>query len=479
MAYAIRYLGTPRTRWRWVGRGEIALEGEQIILRGRRHRWFMPGRRQEVTLARADVYNVGCEGALVHCQVRLANAPEETLRFGAQNAAAAQALVAQMPTERTPAFSQEQSQREQFNQALSTLSPRAIVAPALVAINVVVFLGTLADGAGLFASDPSVLLRWGSNFGPATLEGQWWRLFTAMFLHFGLVHLLFNMLGLWSLGSLTERLFGWRSFLFIYLASGLCASLASLWWHPLLNCAGASGAIFGVLGALLAFMVNPRTRIAPHIAKAQRNSALIFIAYNLLNGATHVGIDNAAHIGGLLAGLVLGWALALPLEAEVRETHGRRLALTAMVAMVMLAGCGYGLQHVHARSAEEQPFVRQLSWFLREDLALLYQQVALARLSDEKTIDQRQLAERVRGALLPRWQDAGERMEATALPRESKLIPLREKVVAYIGGQCLGLELFAKGILNHNPEKLKWGNEALGKAPERRQEIATLSRDLY
>ena len=187
-----------------------------------------------------------------------------------------------------------------------------------------------------------MLLRWRSNFGPATLEGQWWRLFTATFLHFGLVHLLFNMLGLWSLGSLTERLFGWRSFLIIYLASGLCASLASLWWHPLLNSAGASGAIFGVLGALLAFMVNPRTRIAPHIAKAQRNSALIFIAYNLLNGATHVGIDNAAHVGGLLAGFMLGWALALPLDTEVRATHRRRLALTAVVALGLLTGFATG-----------------------------------------------------------------------------------------------------------------------------------------
>jgi rhomboid protease GluP len=302
MAFAIRYLSRPQTRWKWIGRGEIAFDHEQVSLRGRRHRPFMFGSRQEVTLARASFYNVASEAALVRCEVRVADAPDQSLRFRAQDAAAAQEIVASLPDERTAQFTQEQSERDTFHQALNTLSPRALATPVLVTLNVAVFLGTLASGAGLVQSDPTVLVRWGSNFGPYTLDGQWWRLFTAMFLHFGVAHLLFNMLGLWSLGSLTERLYGWRPFLFIYLASGLCGSLASLFWHPLLNSAGASGAIFGVLGALLAFMVNPRTRIAPHIANAQRNSALIFIAYNLLNGVTHAGIDNAAHVGGLAPG---------------------------------------------------------------------------------------------------------------------------------------------------------------------------------
>jgi rhomboid protease GluP len=101
-----------------------------------------------------------------------------------------------------------------------------------------------------------VQIAWGSNFGPYTTEGEWWRLFTSLFIHFGIAHLLLNMFALTAFGPLVERLFGSVNFLFVYLLAGIAGSLASIAWNPGINSAGASGAIFGILGALMAVQLR-------------------------------------------------------------------------------------------------------------------------------------------------------------------------------------------------------------------------------
>ena len=109
-----------------------------------------------------------------------------------------------------------------------TLTPVTI---ALVGANLCIFAAMLAYGAGLWHSPNDVQLAWGANFGPATKDGEWWRLGTAMFLHFGLVHLAMNMWALWDGGRLAERLYGRWRFLVIYVASGLAGNLLSLIVH--------------------------------------------------------------------------------------------------------------------------------------------------------------------------------------------------------------------------------------------------------
>ena len=99
----------------------------------------------------------------------------------------------------------------------------------------------------------ATVLEWGANFGPKTMDGQWWRLFTSMFLHFGIIHIGFNMWVLWNVGRLVERLVGNFGFALLYVVSGLLGSVASLAWNPTTISAGASGAVFGVVGALIGF----------------------------------------------------------------------------------------------------------------------------------------------------------------------------------------------------------------------------------
>jgi TPR repeat protein len=148
-------------------------------------------------------------------------------------------------------------------------------------------------------------------------------------------------------------MFGSRNFLLLYLFAGLFASLTSLWWHPNVNSAGASGAIFGLLGGLLAFALNPATGVPPTIAANQRRSAFVFIAYNLFNGFTHQGIDNAAHLGGLVSGFLMGWMLAMPLDPEAREREASRWALSAAFGMAVLMALGWPLASRPHMSAAE------------------------------------------------------------------------------------------------------------------------------
>src|SRR5207249_3684590 len=109
----------------------------------------------------------------------------------------------------------------------------------------------ILTGVSIFEPSIDDLLRWGADFGPSTTGGQWWRLLTSSFLHVGVVHLLANLVGLATFGPLVERLYGSAAFLALYIVGALTASLASVSWNPVILSAGASGAIFAVVGATL------------------------------------------------------------------------------------------------------------------------------------------------------------------------------------------------------------------------------------
>lgn len=473
MGYPIRFVSRPQNFWKWVGRGELSVESDQLSLRGSRHRWFLPGKRQELSVPLGNVLNVAHTGPLVRLEVRQAGALLP-LQFRARQPQAAAEIVGLLPRERTPEFARSQDERDTFHRTLAELAPRAVVTPALVAVNALVFAGTLAAGAGLFQTDGTVLLRWGSNYGPLTFDGEWWRLLTSMFLHFGLLHLALNMWALWSIGQLTERLLGAGPFLVLYLFAGLCGSLASSYTHPLLNSAGASGAIFGVLGALLALMLNPRTRIPASVSTAQRNSALVFIFYNLLNGATHAGIDNAAHLGGLFGGFAMSWLLARPIELETRGEAGPRIAAGILVGSLALVGLSWPLVYPGERVRAERLFTREVLRFLKDVPSLAQDQDALFKLRRGGQIDDVQLGRRIETSLLPRWQDDERRLEAAPLPADSKLAPLRSELLGYVSEERRGLQQIAAGIQDGDNDAADAGAKLLDHADARGGKLRTL-----
>ncbi|MBT3068287.1 rhomboid family intramembrane serine protease [Rhodoferax sp. U11-2br] len=202
--------------------------------------------------------------------------------------------------------------------ALMASRPRQVpVTTCLLLFNLGVFGLMLAFGGSVWQTSTTVPLAWGANFGPATQDGQWWRLVTAMCVHFGVLHLGLNMLALWDVGRLVERLFGRWRFLLLYLGGGVLGNLLSLVVQG--NQAvsgGASGAIFGLYGALLVFLVRERKQVERREFRWMFGAAVIFTVLTLGMGQVVHGIDNAAHLGGLAGGAIFGSLLARPLSAS-------------------------------------------------------------------------------------------------------------------------------------------------------------------
>ncbi|MEZ4437958.1 MAG: rhomboid family intramembrane serine protease [Polyangiaceae bacterium] len=230
-----------------------------------------------------------------------------------------------------------------FAGALRRLTPHAIVSYGLVVANVAVWVTMVTAGVSARSPGVEALIAYGANQGALTAaEGQWWRLVSATFVHVGLAHLAFNMLALLQIGPLVERLLGNGAFVVAYVLAGVVGSLASLLYHPpALVSAGASGAIFGVIGALLAVVVTQRDSIPHGELRRLRLSALSFVGYNLVVGLVVPAIDMAAHLGGLAAGFVVALPLARPIVGE--PSRARPLLIGAVAAMGALAVAGLTL----------------------------------------------------------------------------------------------------------------------------------------
>ena len=350
--------GFPTRGLRWVGPGDVGFIGPLLKLSARVSRSFRTPKAQTVECEIANVRNVEVFGDRIALEIVEPGRPTKSIRFRATSALEAAAIAARLPKSTSTEFAPAMAEAAGFATGLTALSRWAPVTYALVAINVAVFVICAFNGAGVFTADAQVIIRFGSDYTPLTIGGEWWRLFTSTFLHFGLIHLAFNMYALSLNGAMAERIFGSMRYLLIYVCAGLAGSVASLCWHPIVNGAGASGAIFGIFGALLAFFLRSPAGVPASVGKRQRTSVALFIAYTLLNGSRIQGIDNAAHLGGLCAGFVVGLLLVRPLDTDraTRSWAGQWQRAAAAVAALSLA-IGYSLAtgRLHPRlSADEQ-----------------------------------------------------------------------------------------------------------------------------
>jgi rhomboid protease GluP len=197
--------------------------------------------------------------------------------------------------------------------------------------------------AGASPWDPSLsqVARWGASFGPwIAHRGEAWRFLAPMFVHGGFLHLLFNMWCLVRIGPIAERLFGSPGFLAAYLLSGVGGTLASVAVHPHAFGVGASGAVFGVFGMLVAFLLVQGRAIPRLLVRPMLVSAVVIAAINLVSGFSSPEVDNAAHVGGLAAGFAAGlllqrrWPPDVSHPGRVRRTLGG----AALAGLLGLAG---------------------------------------------------------------------------------------------------------------------------------------------
>ena len=247
----------------------------------------------------------------------------------------------------------------------------------IIAVNVLVYVAMGLSGVSW--TDPSVLqaIRWGADFGPLTLSGQWWRLFTSMFVHFGFFHILPNMWCLRNLAVALEPMMGRLAFSITYLFSGLAASAVSTAWNPWRASAGASGAIFGIAGAFVSYLLLKKAAIPASLVRQNLRSLAVFILLNLSIGAASGHIDNSAHLGGLAAGLIIGALIPrIPLKAV--SFGGAEFGMAAMpteeairgnsrtTKLIWVAvGCVFalllGLQQVYAKNLSSAQYGKAVS----------------------------------------------------------------------------------------------------------------------
>jgi len=211
------------------------------------------------------------------------------------------------------------------------------VTSAIIGANVLVFLGMTLSGVSPTTPQISDLVKWGANTGAQTLATQPWRIWTSNYVHIGIVHILLNMWCLWSLGALAERVFDRWTYFLTYTFCGIAGSLASLGLHPNRFGAGASGAIFGLAGALISAFYLGHLPVPARAMKSTLRSLVLFAAYNLFFGAVVPAIDNSAHVGGLVCGLVLGAVLARHLTSPPDERNSWRQWVFLVSGVVLLA----------------------------------------------------------------------------------------------------------------------------------------------
>jgi rhomboid protease GluP len=230
---------------------------------------------------------------------------------------------------------------------------RAPLTTAIVAINVMVFAAMTFSGLSAWNPGSIGLLNWGANDGIHTLLAQPWRMLTSNYVHIGLIHIALNMWCLWNLGLLAERIFPPWTYFLVYTFCGLAGSLVSIVHDPTRLSAGASGAVFGLAGALISALYLGRLPVHPSAMKATLKSLLSFAGYNLFFGAVVPAIDNSAHLGGLLTGLAFGAVLAPHLTSPPEErSHWNR-------AIFLIAACVFLAAYVLARHYAPQLLLRR------------------------------------------------------------------------------------------------------------------------
>jgi rhomboid protease GluP len=190
------------------------------------------------------------------------------------------------------------------NKNRAVKSKKPIITYVLITINILVYILTAYLSRNIVDSNINVLILLGAKVNSLIANGQYYRLVTAMFLHGGIVHVSLNMYALYSIGPLVENVYGKGKYIVIYFLSGILSSLASFMFSNSISI-GASGAIFGLLGAALIFAIKMKNRIG----RGFINNIITVIGINLVIGLSIPNIDNFAHLGGLLGGIVISYVV--------------------------------------------------------------------------------------------------------------------------------------------------------------------------
>lgn len=327
-------------------------------------------------------------------------------------------------------------EHKRFLDLLFARSRRATVTMVLIAANALFFVASAGMSGSLMQIASPVLLTLGANHAPLVMQGEVWRLVAAMFLHGGLLHIGFNMFALYQAGQIVERLFGAPGFLLLYLAAGIAGNVTSMWWNPQAVSVGASGAVFGVYGALLAYLRAQPGSMPMSVFAQIRSSTTAFIGFSLFAGFALPGIDNGAHVGGLIAGMAIGYGLAQPLDSA-RSLHlGSPRALIALLLVALASGwmwqrVPHGQPSARMmRAPSDGGFGRAVAQLTVEEGLLVARTDGLLDNLRRSKIDAAQAADELRREVVPRWQAQVDAMSQLHVP-DGLMEQRRQQLVRY------------------------------------------------
>ena len=413
------------------GAGSVELSADGLTLSGMSRTWLGVAQLSQRASSLATVRNVGIDGNRVQFTLvdgrRRRNA---SLRVETPDQAAL--LAAALPSERDPGFQSAWEELTRFNRELDQGTPDTRVTTILVALNALIFLVMLSVSFTPLQPYVPRFQGWAANAGTLTLNGDWWRLLTATFVHANLPHVALNLWALWNVGRLCERLYGRWTYLTVYLLLGIVASMASVVWDANRISVGASGAIFGLLGALLAYLMLSAWRVPTAIIKAYRWSTAAFVVINLGAGAVDFTVDNAAHVGGLVAGLLAGAILVAHQRSGVIGTVRPARLAVATVALVLVGLLGVWFSRGGtATTPESYRWIKAHDWYASAETTNLKAWSDLERDIANGAVTRAAAVDRFKGDVLPFWNNTKIRLERElSEPRPSSLTAALANFVA-------------------------------------------------
>jgi rhomboid protease GluP len=368
---------------------------------------------------------------------------------------AAKASIAQAYA-RPEAVEQPVSEMGAFDERLKQLTPSTWGTYALIGINVLVF--AVMTLSGVNALDPTAddLVRWGAEFGPNTSDGQWWRLFSSMFVHIGIIHITSNMIAFAYVGPMIERMFGNLGFVLVYVVAGLGGSTLALLVNPMFVHAGASGAIFGIYGALFAVLLRERSWIPAGVNANLKRFLLIFIAYNLTYSLSP-GISLSAHLGGMVTGFVCGLVVAQPLSNG--DTHAKRSRSYGYAVALGLLVVAFGVFAVRTKYPGLDRVIEFRSDFLDVEHASRKAFADALLRSQHAQLGNDDFATLIEVRLLPEWRRVHK--QADALSMLSKDL---RNIDAYLEIRQQQLEGLTDALRRNDPDAVHAAMER-GKSP--------------
>lgn len=325
----------------------------------------------------------------------------------------------------------------------------------IIAINTIVFALMIINGAGLFEFNDVVHIKWGSNYRTLTLSGDWWRLITNLFIHFGIIHIAMNMYCLYIVATYLEPMLGKAKYITAYICSGIIASVTSLWWHSEgVNSAGASGAIFGMYGLFFAMLTT--SLIPKNIRDSLLKSIGLFIVYNLVFGLKS-GVDNAAHIGGLISGFIIGYVYVYGIKKEQNDQPSPSWIIPAVI-IATICGASYYLKENIVPDKERTALQSQLEEAGYKDYDLYNSKLeqfdtfnnSMNELLSDTSITTEELVKKIKASGLPGWdQQANEIAGTKAYAISPRAHDKAAKLVQYIALRKKEMELLLQ--INEDP----------------------------